>query len=118
MIMIFFDTVLTQSRLACIVGPFSQFVTFYLFLHFAFVQLPKAFFHRSQVYLTISQLSFGYLLPIILQTLWVLLLISRLSLHYSASVLAKYGESFSKTRPWSTNMLSDVYDIEWSLLPN
>lgn len=42
--MIFFDTVLTQSRLACIVGPFSQFVTFYLFLHFAFVQLPKAFF--------------------------------------------------------------------------
>lgn len=55
--MIFFDTVLTQSRLACIVGPFSQFVTFYLFFHFAFVQLPKAFFHRSQVYLTISQLS-------------------------------------------------------------
>ena len=67
--------------------------------------------HPSQVYLTISQLSIGYLLPIVLQTLWVLLLISRLSLHYSASVLANYGESVSKTRLWSTNMLPDVYDI-------
>lgn len=116
--MIFFDTVLTQSRLACIVGPFSQFVTFYLFLHFAFVQLAKAFFSPFPSLLDDLSAFYWLLLPIIFETLWVLLLISRLSLHYSASVLAKYGESFSKTRPWSTNMLPDVYDIEWSLLPN
>ena len=37
-----FNAVLKEARLTCIVGPLGKFLTFHLFLHFTFVQLPLA----------------------------------------------------------------------------